>query len=155
MIRVSLKDFVRTGNFGPVALDQTKAEVRAHLGEPDDTGGRSHKYPEPRIWKYGSFEFHFEPGSDRLRFIHADDFEVPEGGKNVMLDPWIIRRDLPREDLESALRALGLDFRTEYVPERAAVVIKYVPGLEFAYEVETGDPRHATALSVISRYAMV
>lgn len=34
VVRVSLKDFVQTGRFGPVALGQSRAELRAHPGEP-------------------------------------------------------------------------------------------------------------------------
>ena len=51
MVQVSLKDFVQTGRFGPVALGQSRAELRAHLGEPDDLGGTSRRHHKPRIWK--------------------------------------------------------------------------------------------------------
>ncbi len=51
MVRVSLKGFVQTGRFGPVALGQSRAELRAHPGEPDDLGGTSRRQRKLRIWK--------------------------------------------------------------------------------------------------------
>ncbi len=80
MVAISLKEFVETGGFGPVELGQSRAQVRASLGEPDDLGGTSRKYPEPAVWKYGSFELHFPPPKNSLWLIHVDHFDVPSGG---------------------------------------------------------------------------
>ncbi len=66
-----------TGDICPVALGDTRARIRELLGEPDDVGGTSRQHRLPRIWKYGSVEFHFGPRqSDGLDLIYA---EMPDG----------------------------------------------------------------------------
>ena len=94
MIEVSLKDFVRTGDFGGLRLEVTEAEILALLGEPDRAGGTSRRRRRPLVWKYGDLELHFEPDDDRLKRIYIDDFDIPRGSRTLVLDPWIIRRDL-------------------------------------------------------------
>jgi hypothetical protein len=42
-------------------LGKSRLEVVTILGEPDDKGGTSRKYPTPSIYKYGDIEVHFGP----------------------------------------------------------------------------------------------
>ncbi len=106
---VNLRDFIRTGEFAGVGLGATEAEILALLGEPDHVGGTSRRQRRPLIWKYGDFELHFPPEDDRLKRIYIDDFDIPRGGRTLVLDPWIIRRDLSRAELVAALAVLELD----------------------------------------------
>ena len=133
MIQVSLKDFIRTGDFAGVRLGSTEAEVKALLGEPDDVGGTSRRQRRPLIWKYGDFEFHFPPDGDRLWMIFIDEFDIPRGGRTLALDPWIIRRDLPRAELVSALAALKLDPRVREDTVLEAWIVTASSGVTFAY----------------------
>jgi hypothetical protein len=41
--------------------DLSREDVIQLLGQPDDIGGTSRKYPTPRIYKYGDIELHFTP----------------------------------------------------------------------------------------------
>jgi hypothetical protein len=57
----------------------TRGELRAVLGEPDDVGVTSRKYPVPCDWKYGDVEFVFPPARNRreadahgLLYVYVD-----------------------------------------------------------------------------------
>lgn len=132
-MKVSLKDFVRTGRFGSVALGQSRADIRGHLGEPDDTSAPTRKRRTPQIWKYGDFEFHFLDHADALAMIFIDQFEVPAGGKTVSVDPWILRRSLPSNILAKELAGLGLDKEVVHDERLARIVIHASSGVQFAY----------------------
>ena len=72
------ESFRVTGDICPVRLGTTREELRAILGEPDDVGGTSRKYPNPAIWKYHNLEFHFEQGQDgTLWLIYGEVDEFP------------------------------------------------------------------------------
>lgn len=150
MVTISLKDFVQTGRFGSVALGQSRAHVRSFLGEPDDLGGTSRKHRKPAIWKYGSFEFSFPPPGDSLTLIHADHFDIPSGGRNVIVDPWIIRGDLPQDDLERELGKAGFAYQVREEAYREALLIETVSGVQFGYHLGAGEAPPATALQFIS-----
>jgi len=69
--------FGETGDICPVRLGCTREDIRALFGEPDTTGGTSHKHKTPAIWKYGELEFHFgKQSTDVLSLIWSD---TPDG----------------------------------------------------------------------------
>jgi len=45
-------------------MGMTREEVVKVIGEPDDKGGTSRKYPTPRIYKYEDLELWFEPNKN-------------------------------------------------------------------------------------------
>jgi len=57
---ISLKSFLRTGEFGSIKFDLDRSEVTEILGKANEVGGTSRKYPEPVIWKYGDVELFFD-----------------------------------------------------------------------------------------------
>jgi hypothetical protein len=69
------KHLKRTGDICPVHLGMSRDQVRAILGEPDDTGGTSRRHPTPSIWKYDRVEFHFER-PDSLALIFMEDHDI-------------------------------------------------------------------------------
>ena len=150
MIEVSLKHFVETGRFGTVALGQSRAQVRAALGEPDDLGGTSRKHREPAIWKYGGFELHFPPSGDSLELIHVDHFDLPSGGRNVVVEPWIIRGDLPQDALERELKKLGLAFGVREEANRETFLIETASSVQFGYHLDDDATPPAKELQFIS-----
>ncbi|MFO0723110.1 MAG: hypothetical protein U1E65_04935 [Myxococcota bacterium] len=69
-------NFCSTGDICPVRLGMSQAELRAVLGEPDETGGTSRKRRKPAIWVYGGLEFHFDhTANDELFLIYQDTME--------------------------------------------------------------------------------
>lgn len=90
-ITVSMLEFLRTGQFGPVRLGSSRNELRGYLGEPE-TWGRPYlprsSAAQAGIWKYGDIEFHFR--EDTLWLIFADHIRTLKGGKAIDLDPWVL-----------------------------------------------------------------
>ncbi len=118
MIRVSMREWLHSGLFGPVRLGMSRSHVHELVGPPDDIGGTSRRYHTPAIWKYGDIEFHFGRRDDnRLYLIYLDHFAVPTGGRAIALDPWIIRGGLPRLDVEQHLDARGIPYRHAAGPD--------------------------------------
>lgn len=109
-IKVNLEDFLRTGVFGAIRFDLTGDQIRAMLGVPNFTftTGKSHKYVG---FEYGDVEFYFISSSDnRLCGIYLDDFDVPKGSKNLILDPWCLQATMSRLEVESALTLSKISF---------------------------------------------
>ncbi len=75
--------FRATGDISPVRLGQTREDIRALFGEPDDKGGFVRRCRLPCIWKYQELEFHFEPDTKgELVLIYS---ETPEGIVDVSI----------------------------------------------------------------------
>lgn len=111
MTTVSIEAFFRTGSFGPVQLGMSRKQVQEAFGAPDDVGLISRTHRQPSLWKYGDIELHFALGEDELWLIHLDAFQIPQGGGQFTLDPWIVRKGCPRSELESHLTACSLLFQ--------------------------------------------
>jgi hypothetical protein len=53
-----MREFLRTGQFGPVTLGDSADTVRAVLGEPTDWYDPPEPW-NPGFWRYGDVEFYF------------------------------------------------------------------------------------------------
>ena len=144
VIRVSMREWLRSGLFGPVRLGMSRAQVHGLLGPPDDTGGTSRRYRTPAIWKYGDIEFHFgRRDDDRLHLIYLDHFAVPTGGRAIALDPWIVRGGLRRPDVEQHLDACGIPYDHATGPDPTSstcLVVSSGVVLDFVERQETRSP---------------
>ncbi len=107
-----MREFLRSGAFGPLKIGATREQVRAALGEPDDWSIPSRRQRLPAIWKYGVVELHFHPGTDTVYLIHADDFEHLHAGPVVDLDPWWMHPDATLEQARAELAAAHLRINT-------------------------------------------
>ena len=98
---LSLLEYLRSGQFGPVSLGATKDKVCRAFGPAD--------LADQNEWSYGDicFEFSFSdqlerisgPATDRLRFsLHYD------------IDPWKLRRDYPLTAMKYCLNQEGIVF---------------------------------------------
>ncbi len=88
MVNISLKEFFKTGQFGPVRLGMSRQEVFNGLGQPDEY---SHfNYLKAGIWKYGDIEIHFSPDTSCVVLIWCDHIPFPgEPSAQVELDAWL------------------------------------------------------------------
>lgn len=134
---MSLRDWIVKGSLGPLRVGATQAELLAAVGHPDQAG-----CPDDGIdtvWKYGDIELLFAAVSRPYRVfcveMHAFD-GVPIGGRKIRLDPWIVRSELPREQMLRALDRLGVAYREE-VPanddSRLQVVVHEAPRLHLDF----------------------
>jgi hypothetical protein len=81
---------------------------------------------------------YFDDDDDRLYTIHFDSFDVPVGGASLQVSPWVIRRGLPLQDLEHALRSSGIRFVTAPDRSNPDCVRVATAGASFLVQVE-GD----------------
>lgn len=90
-IAVSMLDFLRTGEFGPLKLGTSRTELQGCLGNPENWGPYQKAQQHAAVWKYGDIEFYFDD-SGTLWIIFSDHVEVLNGGKAIDLDPWAAHR---------------------------------------------------------------
>ena len=109
MLQISLLEFAKSGMFGPIEVGMLRNEVELALGNPTHISPPSNNTSTADIWKYGDFEFHFF--DDAVLTIFTDWFEVPQGGPELQIDPWILRARLARSDFEQALNQSNISFK--------------------------------------------
>jgi len=142
METVSLEAFLQTGRLGPVRLGMSRAQVEEALGPPDEVGCTTRKFRRPSCWFYGDLELHFVRGGDELWLIHLEYFQVPQGGKNLHLDPWIITGEMTRSEVERHLAAYTLPFQEIPSADDNAITLRVGAGvtLLFVNEVRPYEP---------------
>src|SRR5690349_209628 len=113
MISVSLRDFAITGKFGPIQLGMTRAEIEQLLGAPE-LWGTEEQCEVATIWRYSEIEFYF--ANHMLKMIFTDHGSLADGGDTCDIEPWIIRRGLPRHEFEAALREGNVEFTVSRPP---------------------------------------
>jgi hypothetical protein len=155
VIRVSLKDFIATGEFGQVAIGCTCSDLEAVLGEPECRGGESRKHRRPNIWKYGDVEFFFDRGIDELYLIHIDRFSgeagIPVGWNYLHLDTWAIREGLPIIDFLHALQAASIQFDRIEKADWNQTVIATASGVKIGFATCLDHLTDSSGLTWIGR----
>lgn len=107
-VNVSMQDFLRTGEFGPVRLGLSRRQLRGLLGEPEDWGVFPRAKHNATIWKYGDIEFHFHFREDALVGVFADGVEELRGGGAIDLDPWVLNGHALVEQVLGELAAANI-----------------------------------------------
>jgi hypothetical protein len=85
-VLVNLLDFIKSGKFDFIKLDQTKEWIINNFPDPDGLAAMPETYEHP-IWQYGNIEFHFT--DNQLSLIYSDYIDTLDGGKSLELDKWI------------------------------------------------------------------
>jgi hypothetical protein len=134
---VSLLDFAKTGQFGPITIGSTRTEVRTAFGDPTDYTARQ-PMELADVWRYGDLEIHFT--DELVSLLYSDGFDIPEGGPTLKIDPWIIRRRLPLNDWERAAPSAGLEFDSaEDQINPRCIIVTTTAGVFFHFGIEE-DP---------------
>jgi hypothetical protein len=137
-VSVELLHFLKTGEFGPVRLGMSDAEVTAALGQPDCRTRAVNREKAPSIWLYDPFELYFdsETGS-RLEAIFTDHIEEIAECTRLRVDVWILRRGLALEQAEFRLEQEGIDFATSPCPwnKGNAVDLTVASGVKLSFQV--------------------
>ena len=137
-VSVSMQDFLRTGEFGPVRLGISRRQLRGHLGEPEDWGPAPRAKHNAAIWKYGDIEFHFHFREDSLVGIFADGVEELRGGGAIDLDPWVLNGAALEEQVLKDLAAVNIACeRIPWAHEDATERFRVGAGVELLFLDET------------------
>ncbi|XZF16473.1 hypothetical protein ACTHGU_10055 [Chitinophagaceae bacterium MMS25-I14] len=118
MIKISLKDFVLTGRFGPVTIGMHKTEIISLLGEPD---GENDYGTGSSGLNYDWYELFYDTGTGILHALQNDHLTAnahyktanPHYRNNKMyIDPWFIRynRNITRKQITAILQQEKIPF---------------------------------------------
>ena len=130
-----MREFLRTGHFGPINLGDSIESLRTAFGEPDVTGGRSLKYPVPRIWLYGDIEFHLSSNNKSISLIFCDTYSdrlrfTPE----IPFDCWFFKGNPLVETVEEELREASIGFHRGETPhEPTTFVLRLDSGIALLF----------------------
>ncbi|MDA3649443.1 hypothetical protein LZ318_02995 [Saccharopolyspora indica] len=142
VLRMSVRDLVRTGSFDGIAVGAAKEQLREVLPEPSSwapTDG-----PESDLWSYGSVDLVFCGGlllsifCDGLEHLGHEDPHVDR----IAVDASFLRPGMTGAQLVDALRADGIAWsvRPGAVPEHTARVRTGPHGVEFLLESDPWEP---------------
>jgi hypothetical protein len=108
--KVSLKEFLRSGQLGRISLGMHEDEVISILGKADAYGGSTRKYPEPSLFVYGDIELFYQYDTRLLTTIVINFWEPrpPVGVGSIELAPWVIKGGLQAEELIAFLQEEGI-----------------------------------------------
>jgi hypothetical protein len=106
-----MREFLRSGEFGPVRLGDSVEKVRSVFGEPHDVAGTSRRRGTPGIWKYGDIEFHLSDDRRCVWLIFCDTFDRLHLGTAASLDAWFFEGHPSCEAVERELSAEQISFR--------------------------------------------
>ena len=107
MYQANLKELLQAGRLGKIHLGQAQDEFFEILGTAD--------YAHSSLVSYGDIEFYFEDTFRRLKLINLNFLsfwqqKIPSGGKNLHLDPWVLKAGLDPEDLIKYLNQEAINF---------------------------------------------
>lgn len=155
MTTVHLRDFLATGEFGPISLGADRPAVEACFGQPETTGGQSRKHKRPNIWKYGDVEFFFERDSGELHLVHIDHFSgdggAPEGWGELRLEPWVVREGLSRDVFEQTLASAGLPYTVVPQPSLNQCLVSVPAGVVVGFIAAPDEFCGPVGLAFVSR----
>jgi hypothetical protein len=127
----SLEALICRRTLGGLACGGARADVRAALGPPDESSGPT--VERSAIWRYGSFEVHFD--GDRVHMFFTDHLDEIDPGPGRTVDPWILERmtDPTWDDVLAELRRVQVAF--ELGRDRAGQqLVTIVGGSELGFE---------------------
>jgi hypothetical protein len=133
-ICVSMREFLRTGKFGPVRLGASAESVRSFFGNPHDVGAGTPWRRTPGFWKYGDVEFHFTDDDQRVWLIFCDTFERLHLGDAASLDRWFFQGHPSCEEVERGLTAAQIPFHRQDMPhEPTGYLLHLDSGVELLF----------------------
>ena len=130
-----MREFLRSGAFGPVRLGDSVDSIRSTFGEPTDVGGTSHRHRTPGIWKYGDIEFHLTSDRKCVCLIFCDTFERLQLGPAAAFDPWFFVGHPSVELVERELVSAGIGFKKHdwQPPDPSLFVLRLDCGAELMF----------------------
>lgn len=145
MIAISILDFLRTGNFGPVKIGMLRDEIIAKLGLPDWYYPDGQNHMSASLWSYGGVQLSFYDALHKIYF-KPQYFNEPDT-TNIRVNPWIFERgyEPTKQELTVALQEEGIEVKDTGVLLLITYYIKKTGKLKFIRtesEIQTGDQFH-------------
>lgn len=137
---ISLKDFILTGQFGPVHIGMSVDELKQHLGKPGDV----HESEAGGILFYNGFEFYYYTDSYTLHGIQNDNlrYEGPDQksaclyyfNEAILVDTWFIEfgEPLNYQQVLERLKQEGIPFEKHARDDYDE--LKFPGGVTFDFE---------------------
>jgi hypothetical protein len=111
VMRVSLKRLLATGEFGDLHAGVTDEQVLQRLGEPDEVGGASRRYPRAWRYYYGNVQLCFDRQAANV-LLGVIWNAVEDGGFRVpctwVVEDWDLTPEMGFEQVEEYLRSIGV-----------------------------------------------
>lgn len=120
-----------SGALGPIALGSCRDDVNHHFGQPD-LWGTQPSVDRATIWRYGGIEIYFE--NSRVNMLFSDHEDLADGGRNLHVAPWAVRRGVSLAEFSRKLDAADVGFSTspdEFEPGHRHVVTE--SGAKFTF----------------------
>ncbi|QIF02485.1 hypothetical protein [Roseimicrobium sp. ORNL1] len=135
-----MREFLRTGEFGPVRLGDSVDALRSSFGEPPVVSATSRRHRTPGIWEYGDIEFHLTSDHKSLSLIFCDTFAQLELVPAVVFDRWFFEGHPPLEQVERELGTADIKYERHDMPhEPSAFVLRLDSGIELLFS-DGSDP---------------
>jgi hypothetical protein len=145
--KIDMRDFLRTGEFGPIRLGMTTNQVEHLLGKPQDWGGQlplrpyyepldpGRSYNDFPIWIYDAMEFHFGYNG-QLFLIYCDHLDLlKDKGDVFSLNRGVFEANPPTlEQVEQALKEEKIDYTQKKLEHFGKLVL--ASGVEISYEYD-------------------
>ena len=138
---ISLKEFIRNGQFGPIEIGESKHAIVGALGEPDSDNDMGEN---GCILRYGWYEL-FIDSKDSLYAIQNDNYDsgLPETyefrNEKVEIDSWFMNFT-QGQDIESISKQIrNEDITVEEVEYYGRVVLRAQSGLIIDFTEEENE----------------
>ena len=129
-----MREFLRSGEFGPIRLGDSVDSLRSIFGEPPVVCGTSRRDRTPGIWKYGDIEFHLTSDRKCVCLIFCDTFEQLQLGSAAALDRWFFEGHPTVELVERELVSARIGFQRHGMPhEPSAFLLRLDCGVELLF----------------------
>jgi len=144
LMKISLQDFIISGELGPIRLGMSRTEVEKQLGKADDWSTSHTNQQFPAIWKYGNVELHFGD-DDKVEMIFLDGFR----SNSDKIDLWILNDQLFAAELEDALKAKHIDYiiQSSETNQTDLLIITVNHSIEFHFSTTDGGSQQLSAVS--------
>jgi hypothetical protein len=110
---ISLKDFIRSGSFGPICLGASRESVEQTLGPSDDFSVQNlRRTRKPKILKYGGVELYFNEDDDHVEMAFIDDID----SRSAMIDLWVLNNELLLSEAEGEFRNEEIKYKKAEAP---------------------------------------
>ena len=123
MMKVSIKEFLVSGEFGEIKLGMNRDRLKIILRKPDITNFKTRKHHKEEMLEYGNIEFYFHGEDDSLSSIYADHFIVLDGGNAIAVDSWKISGESSLSEVKDFFNTENISFREHPSKFTEAVIL--------------------------------